>query len=157
MRYWLFPVLVLILFSACSRDTAYKYFTKLDSRHERAVTQLRRITLKEGERTEALISIIYLNPVDPELYRRQHFFFVALYDKRGTGLDAYRITLNGKVAAGVAQLDDDCDLRSLMPLNNPWNAYYEVVFDGVKDDGNITLRFETDPSLQGEVTYDTDQ
>ena len=156
MRIWVLPLLVITVFTACSRQTAFEYFKKLDSRHERAVTNLKRVTLRENNQTVALISIIYLNPVDPELYQHQHYFFVALYDKRGAMLDDYNITLNGKPAAGMTKLDDNCSLRKLMPLNNPWNSYYELVFKHQKDE-NLTLRFETDPSLQGEATYGTDQ
>jgi len=156
MRTWLFPILLLLFFSACSRHTAFEYFTKLDSREERAVMNLQRITLDENNRTAALISTIYLNPVDPKLYSGQEFFFVALYDRRGKTLQEYNVTLNGKTPVGIAQLDANCSLRKLMPLNNPWNGYYELVFKHSKEE-NLTLRFETDPSLTAEVTYGTDQ
>jgi len=156
MRTWLFPIILLVFLSACSRQTAFEYFTKLDSREERAVTNLQRVTLSEHNRTTALISTIYLNPVDPGLYKGQEFFFVALYDRHGRDLEEYNVTLNGKAPVGLAKLDDNCSLRELMPLNNPWNGYYELVFKQSKEE-NLTLRFETDPSLTGEVTYGTDR
>jgi hypothetical protein len=156
MRTWLFPLLPLLLFSACSRHSAFEYFTRLDSREERAVMNLQRVTLNENNRTTALISTIYLNPVDPGLYKSGEFFLVALYDRRGKSLESYTVTLNGQAPAGLVSLDENCSLRALMPLNNPWNGYYELVFKSQKD-AKLTLRFETDPSLRGEVTYDTDQ
>ncbi len=145
-----------ILFGACSRDTAFEYFTRLDSTQERAVTNFKRVTLKEHNRTVALLSVIYLNPVDPALYQQQQYFLVALYDIRKRPLTDYSITLNGKTPAGIVTLDDNCSLRALMPLNNPWNDYYQLVFSATGDH-NLTLQFETDPSLQGEVTYHTDR
>ena len=156
MRTWLFPIVLLLFFTACSRQSAFEYFTKLDSREERAVMNLQRVTLSEHNRTAAMISMIYLNPVDPQLYSGQEYFFVALYDRRGKTLQEYNITLNGKAPVGIARLDDNCSLRKLMPLNNPWNAYYELVFKHSKDE-NLTVRFETDPSLRAEVTYGTDR
>ena len=156
MRTWLFPILLLVLFSACSRQTAFEYFTKLDSREERAVMNLQHVTLAENNRTTALISTIYLNPVDPGLYGGQEYFFVALYDRRGLALEDYNVTLNGKAPVGLAKLDDNCSLRELMPLNNPWNGYYELVFKHSKEE-NLTLRFESGPSLTGEATYGTDR
>jgi len=156
MRYWILPVLIVTLFTACGRQTAFEYFTKLDSRHEHAVTNLRRITFKEGNETTAMISTIFLNPVDPLLYGNQSYFLIALYDKRDRTLDDYNITLNGSPAVGIVLLDDNCSLRELMPLNNPWNSYYEAVFAPQKET-NLTLRFETYPSLTGEATYSTDQ
>jgi hypothetical protein len=156
MRYWLFPLLIVSVFTACSRETAFEQFDRLDSRHERAVTNLRRVTLNENNQTAALISIIHLNPVDPELYGSRPTFFIALYDKKEKTLQDYNVTLNGSAPAAVARLDDNCSLRSLMPLNNPWNTYYQVLFQKHGDE-NLTLRFETGPSLKGEVTYLTDQ
>jgi hypothetical protein len=156
MRYWLFTPMVLIVLTACSRDTAFKYFTRLDSTYGRAVINLKRVTLKEHNRTVALLSVIYLNPVHPELYQHQEHFLVALYDTKKRPLTEYTITLNGNAPAGIAKLDDNCSLRDLMPLNNPWNDYYQLVF-GPAREHNLTLRFETGPSLRGEVTYDTEQ
>ncbi len=156
MRFWFTSLIVILLFTACSRDTAFEYFTKLDSRKERAVVNLRRITLNEQNETSALISVIYLNPVDPQLYIGRPNFLVALYDKRGRTLDEYNITLNGRPYVGMTELDDNCSLRRLMPLDNPWNRYYQLIFP-YQDDANLTLRFETHPSLTGEVTYETDQ
>lgn len=153
MKPWILSLLLLLIFAACSRDTAYKYFAKLDSRHERAVTNLRRVTLEEHNETQALVSVLYLNPVDPQLYHDQHYFFIGLFDRQGRGLEAYGITLNGKPPVGMARLDNNCSLRSLMPLNNPWNRYYEVVFRPTADE-NLTLNFEIDPSLQGQAVYD---
>lgn len=156
MHYWSLLPLILILLTACSRETAFTYFPRLDSRHERAVANLMRVTLKEDNRTVSLLNIIYLNAVDPKRYRTQHYFLVAQYDSRHLPLEAYAITLNGKAPAGIIKLDDNCSLRTLMPLNNSWNAYYELVFKANEDE-NLTLRFESDPSLQGEVTYHTDR
>jgi len=156
MRLWLFPPLIVLLFSACSRESAFEHFTRLDSLHERAVTQLRRATLGEANRTQALISVIYLNPVEPESYGEAPAFLVALFDRNGSGLETYKTTLNGREPAGIVRLDENCSLRSLMPLDNPWNSYYQLLFAAEADD-NLTLRFENGPSLQGEVTYYTDR
>ena len=156
MRFWIPPLLAVMFFAACSRETAFEYFPKLDSQEERAVTNLRRVTLKEGNETAALISVIYLNPVDPQLYIGRPNFLVSLYDKRGRTLDDYNVTLNGQESVGIAPLDANCSLRRFLPLDNPWNRYYQVVFK-MQEGGKLTLRFETRPSLRGEVTYDTDQ
>ena len=156
MRFWVPAFFIVLLLSACSRHTAFEYFTKLDSQEERAVMNLRRITLRENNETTALISVIYLNPVDPKLYIGQPYFLVALYDKRDRTLEDYNITLNGQEDVGRSELDDNCSLRRFMPLDNPWNHYYQLVFKQ-QQDVNLTLRFETRPSLKGEVTYDTDQ
>lgn len=156
MRFWFTPLLLLLFFSACSRDTAFEYFTKLDSQKERAVVNLRRVLLKEHNETTALISIIYLNPVDPQRYFGRPNFLVAFYDKRGRMPEDYNITLNGRPYVELTALDTNSSLRRLMPLDNPWNSYYRLVFP-YQDDANLTLRFETRPSLTGEVTYETDQ
>lgn len=143
---------IVLILAGCSRDTAFEYFTKLDSTQERAVDNYRRVTLGEHNVTEALISVLYLNPVEPKLYHGNHYFFIGLYDRKNRTLNDYNISLNGESPAGIVTLDSDCSLHKLLPLNNPWNTYYEVVFKALKDE-NLTLQFEIDPSLKGEVTY----
>ncbi|MBD3800843.1 MAG: hypothetical protein IE886_05210 [Campylobacterales bacterium] len=157
MRYWPTLLITAVLFSACSKESAFTYFTKLDSRHERAVSNLKRATLTdEANRTAALISILHLNPVDPQLYGKRPSFLVALFDRGGRTLEEYNITLNGKTPVGLAQLDENCSLRELMPQNNPWNRYYQLLFRPTKE-ANLTLFFGTGPFLKGEVTFHTDQ
>jgi len=154
--FWPYPLIAAVLFSACSKESAFTHFTRLDSRHERAVTNLKRINLTEHNRTAALISVLYLNPVDPQLYGDRPSFLVALFDRSSRTLEEYNVTLNGQTAAGSVLLDDNCSLRKLMPLNNPWNRYYQLLFKPTAD-ANLTLLFETGPSLRGEVTFGTDQ
>ncbi len=148
----------MLMLAGCSdKDNAFEYFTKLDSTHERAVMNLRTVMLRdEHNRTHSVISVIYLDPVEPKLYRGQNYFLVGLYDRDKTPLSSYRVTLNGRAPAGIAELDANCSLRTLMPLNNPWTDYYEVVFPALKDT-NLTITFETDRSLRGSATYRTDR
>lgn len=141
-----------IFLAACSRDTGFQYFTKLDSRQERAVINLRNITFRENNVSRAMLSVIYLNPVEPDLYRRQHYFLVAQYDERGTPLTDYRILLNGAPPAGIALLDANCSIKKLMPLDDPWHDYYELIFSATGDE-NLTVTFETDPFSKEAVTY----
>ncbi len=153
MLRWTSAVLFAVVFLGCSRDTAFEYFTKLDSTAERAVVNLRQIVLRDDRNnTRALISVIYLDPVQPQIFRRQHFFLVGLYDSRKRPLFDYNLTLNGEAPKGIVELDDNCSLRRLMPLNNPWTDYYEVVFAHT-DDENLTLTFENGPSLKGSAVY----
>ena len=152
IRRLLFFAGTLVLASGCSRDTAFEYFTKLDSTQERAVGNYRRITLSDGNLTEAIINVLYLNPVEPDLFHGNHYFFISLYDRNKRPLQEYNLTLNGEPAAGIVMLDRNCSLSRLLPLNNPWNVYYEAVFKRLEDE-NLTLRFEIDPSLTGEAVY----
>lgn len=155
MRIWYgLPVLLLLL--GCSRENAYRYFTKLNTTQERAVGSLQRITLEKGDTTLTLISAIYLNEADPELYRDNHYFLMALYDRNSTSIAALNITLNHQPPMGTVLLDENCSLRALMPLNNRWHKYYELVFPG-SDEANLTLRVENGPSLQGEAVFGTAQ
>lgn len=155
MRVW-FVLPVLLLMLGCSRDNAYRYFTKLNTTQERAVGSLKRITLQENNTTRTLISAIYLNEADPALYRDNHYFMIALFDRNGTSIDALDITLNDQPPSGTVLLDENCSLRALMPLNNRWNDYYELVFPGSNEE-NLTLRVENGPSLRGEAVFGTDQ
>lgn len=147
----------LLLLAGCSRDTAFEHFTKLDRRHELAVMNLQRVTLSEQNVTQTLFSVIYLNPVEPERHQGGNAFLLAHYDTKHRPLSEFNITLNGQAPQRVVPVDDNSSQRSLMPLNNPWNSYFELTFPKTEtEEGNLTLTFGSGPSLKGSVTYRTE-
>jgi len=149
-------LLLLILTAGCSRDNAFRHFQKLDSDKERAVLNMRRVILKENNQTVSLFISVYLNAVYPELYHDQNSFLVSFYDKQARPLEAFSITLNGQAPLAAVLLEQNCTLRRLMPLDNPWSRTYQMLFPPLQDQ-NLTLRFESDPSLTGQATFRIDR
>lgn len=157
MRRTALVLLTIALLSGCSsRDNAFRYFQKLDGDKERAVLNMRRISLKEGNRTESMLVAVYLNAVYPELYHDQNSFVVSLYDVDNRPLERFSLSLNDAAPVAAVELEQNCTLRRLMPIDNPWGKSYQVIFPGSRDT-NLTLRFGSGPSLQGQATFYTDR
>lgn len=152
-----YALLFLLLLAGCSsRDNAFRYFQTLDTDREKAVLNMRRIALKEGNRTESILIAIHLNPVYPELYHDQNSFLMSLYDTENRPIETFSFSLNGKAPIAVIALEQNCSLERLMPLQNPWGENYQVLFPPTGD-ANLTLRFGNGPSLQGQATFRTDR
>lgn len=67
-----------ILFSGCSRATAFDYFST-DSYYEKAVSNMQKASLLKDMETKALLSAVYLNPIDPDLYNGNEYFYIAVH------------------------------------------------------------------------------
>ena len=64
----------------------------------------------------------------------------------------YRMTLNSTPPLKITELEKNDPLRSLMPINNDWNRFYQIVFAATEND-NLTLRLETDLFESLSLTY----
>lgn len=135
---WLFIFLVFFI-SGCSRTNAFVHFERLDNEQERAVVQLHQLKLTDEQNlTTAYASVVYLNPVTPQLDNGTEQFMVALLDRRKQPISAYAFRLQGHAPTLVEPLKKSHELRRLMPLNNAWNRYYRLEFASIEDQ-NLTL------------------
>lgn len=149
----------LLLLSGCSQRGAFDIF-KMDDAHERAVEQLRSGTIIQSFETKAIFSALYLNKVDPALYKEGEFFMASVYfekddrsdKKRGLESNGYRLTLNGQKVTKIELLGEKDPRRSLMPIQNNWNRYYLIRFDSEQESA-LALRFENNQTGQVELNY----
>lgn len=80
-----------LLFTGCSQTTAFDFFST-DTYHEKAVSNMQKVSLMRDMETKALLHAVYLNNVDPELYSGDEYFYVAVhiiedaYDPKKHGL-----------------------------------------------------------------------
>lgn len=140
MRFSLIALSALLALSGCSQKGAFGLF-KMDAAQERAVEETRSGTIVQSFETKAIFSSLYLNKIDPKMYKDGEYFITALYfekDNRAIrNLDfaeyGYHITLNGKTPTSIESLDDKDARRRLMPTQNTWNRYYLIRFDSVPE------------------------
>lgn len=138
--------------TGCSTKTALDAFN-MDSQTERTVTHLRTATFVHEGKTDTVISTVYLNPVFPERYSGDEYFFVALYRAQE---QPFVLTLNGGVLPDkVEELDPDDTITRLMPIQNRWNRYYLVRYPRQEGE-TLTLKLENGPSATGALDYQKD-
>jgi len=68
----------ILLFSGCSRTTAFDFFST-DNYYEKAVSNMKKVSLMQDMETKAILHAIYLNNVDEELYNDGEYFYIAIH------------------------------------------------------------------------------
>ena len=148
MRFSWIAMAALLAFSGCSQKGAFDLF-KMDASHERAVEQLRTGAIVLSLETKAILSTLYLNPIDPDQYKDGEYFIAAVYFERDNrdirkwdlNTYGYTLTLNGKKATILEELDQSDPRRTLIPVQNNWNKYFFIRFDSVAD-SSLALQLE---------------
>jgi len=148
MRFSWIAMAALLAFSGCSQKGAFDLF-KMDASHERAVEQLRTGAIVLSLETKAILSTLYLNPIDPDQYKDGEYFIAAVYFERDNrdirkwdlNTYGYTLTLNGKKATILEELNQSDPRRTLIPVQNNWNKYFFIRFDSVAD-SSLALQLE---------------
>ena len=148
MRFSWIAMAALLAFSGCSQKGAFDLF-KMDASHERAVEQLRTGAIVLSLETKAILSTLYLNPIYPDQYKDGEYFIAAVYFERDNrdirqwdlNTYGYTLTLNGKKATILEELDQSDPRRTLIPVQNNWNKYFFIRFDSVAD-SSLALQLE---------------
>lgn len=159
MRFLSMAMIALIGFSGCAQKGTFDLF-KMDEAHERAVEQLRTGAIIQSFETKVLVSSIYLNPVDPQVYNDGEYFVSAVYfekvnqdvKKWDLYTHGYKLTLNGKNPTLLEELKDKDPRRALIPVQNNWNKYYFIRFDSVPE-GALTLLLENNQTGSVALSY----
>ncbi|WP_291750958.1 MULTISPECIES: hypothetical protein [unclassified Sulfuricurvum] len=148
MRFSWIAMAALLAFSGCSQKGAFDLF-KMDASHERAVEQLRTGAIVLSLETKAILSTLYLNPIYPDQYKDGEYFIAAVYFERDNrdirkwdlNTYGYTLTLNGKKATILEELNQSDPRRTLIPVQNNWNKYFFIRFDSVAD-SSLALQLE---------------
>ena len=67
-----------LFLSGCSQTTAFDFFSS-DPYYEKAISNMQKVSLTHDQETKALLHAVYLNNVDPEVYKRDEWFYVAVH------------------------------------------------------------------------------
>lgn len=101
-----------LLVSGCSRSTAFDFFST-DTYYEKSISNMQKTSLMRDMETKALLHAVYLNNVDPEIYKGDEYFYVAVhiiedtYDPKKHGLRNLDYTLKMLVNSAVQAVNDE--------------------------------------------------
>ena len=149
-----------LLFTGCSKVTAFDFFST-DPYYEKAVTNMKTISLTQAGETKVLLHAVYLNNVDPQTYNGNDYFFVAIHiideahSPKDSGLmnPAYKLEMVEKINIGyhkslearpleIRALREEDKLTQSMPIKSKWNYFYLVRYEAVNDT-KLNLIFKT--------------
>jgi len=146
----------LLILGGCS---SVERFTP-SSLDEKAITGTKTVRVLSGNRSEAVLSALYLNEVYPDSTDNMAHFIVAFYAKEGDSAlsftkekadGGYHLLLNGEEALYSEELEHDDLLLEMMPINKSWSRYYYVRYKlpSVKP----VLVLESDHTEKAVITY----
>lgn len=153
----------LLLLGGCSSN--FDHYTP-SSTQERASTGYQNVRLLKNNKSETILSTIYLNEVYPKYAGDFSHFLVAFYSKENNNTlyfdrnstenaDDYLLLLNGRDALYSEELDRDDLMLRLMPITNSWSRYYYVRYK--RPGGKPILMLESDHRQLALITYQKEQ
>jgi predicted butyrate kinase (DUF1464 family) len=137
----LLSTLSCILFlGGCSHQNGFSKFA-MEPSQERSANSIQSSKIfKEGV-VEGVLSLVYLNEVDPSVYNAHEYFLVAIYNKEKKELSnpnsflqgALEITLNEKMPIKIKELAKEETIVARLFSQSTWNRYYLVAFEEEKE------------------------
>jgi uncharacterized protein YceK len=158
-----FLATTLLLLSGCSSN--FDRYTP-SSIQERANTGYQNVRLLKENKSETILSTVYLNEVYPQYAEGFSHFLVAFYSKENNNTlyfdrnstqnaNDYLLLLNGRDALFSEELERDDLMLRLMPITNSWSRYYYVRYK--RPGGKPILMLESDHRQLALITYQKEQ
>lgn len=97
--------------TGCTKTTAFDLFST-DVYYEKAVSNMKKVSLMQNMETKALLHAVYLNNVDQEMYNDGEYFYIAVHiiedaeqsDKKGLNNPAYSLKMIETIEFDVPQI-----------------------------------------------------
>jgi len=123
----LLPILfLLITFLGCAQKNAFERF-HLTASQELAEDNIQssKVVNQKAE-VVGIVSAVYLNKINPKLYKNYEYFYIYFYDKNEN--DTIGFSLNGMPALLAEKLPVRNEFTKLTSYHSKWNSYYLVGF-----------------------------
>lgn len=154
MKFILIVFTFLLFLTGCSDKNAFYHFD-MTKEQELGTANLKgkKILNLDGS-TAGVISTVYLNPIYPDLYNDNEYFYVYMYlTKPKLDID---LKLNKMLPLSKERLNPNNNFTKLTSVQNNWTDYFLVTF--AKDNNNtLNLSFENNQSLPAHLKYLKDE
>lgn len=151
MKTFLITILFLTILTSCSKNNAFSHF-EIDSKQAKSEDSLHSSKFFDGENTQGILSVIYLNHVLPDNYNDREYFYIHLYTKK----EEAKVTfyLNKEEALEIKKLQPQNEFSGLTSFSGDWQRYYLVAF---KTQGEVlTFSAKTPQSSTREMVFKKD-
>ena len=143
--------MVIITINGCSSNNAFKNFN-LDKKQELSINSLQSSKVKDSEKIDGIVSVIYLNKIYPKLFNDNEYFFVYFYLKTDNNL---QYKLNGALPLKIKKLNQNNRFADLIDVKNNWNSYYLITFKK-QDKNELKFIFENYPFVSDLLVFQKD-
>ncbi|MEA1983126.1 MAG: hypothetical protein U9N39_06240 [Campylobacterota bacterium] len=137
MKTFLITLLFILLFDACSTKNA---FSTLGITQEQQISEENRQSskIKNEETIDGLVSLFYLNALEPESVQKSDSFYIYLYTKSDNS--NVKFLLNDKEPIKIEELKEENRFSHLNKFQADWSKYYHVTFE--KEDENLSFQIK---------------
>ena len=127
---------LLVTFQGCAQKNAFERFhiTPAQELTEENIQSLKIINEKMD--VVGVATAVYLNKVEPKVYKKYEYFYIYLYNKNKN--EQATFSLNGVPAFIAENLSANNEFTHLTSFKSKWNNYYFVKFQ--KQDGILHLK-----------------
>lgn len=130
----------IMLFGGCSHQNGFSKFA-MEPSQERSANSIQSSKIIKNGATEGVLSLVYLNEVDPNVYNTHEYFLLSIYNKAKKELndpnsflqEGIEITLNEKMPIKIKKLSKDEAIVTKIFSQTTWNRYYLVAFEEEKE------------------------
>ena len=152
MKFFLTLITFMMMFQGCGEKNAFSRFHLLE-KQELGLNSLQSSKLKDGVAVNGVISVVYLNQINPERFNNSEVFYIFMYTKDKSL--PINFTLNAQNPSfSVKELTRENEFTYLTSVDTEWNRYFIVTFAPQGDflnfqtkNGNFSsdvLKFEKD-------------
>ena len=142
----------LVLLSGCADKNAFSRFN-MSEKQELSANALQRSKIKFNEKVNGIISIVYLNIIDPKKYNDGEYFYAYTYIKNKNYESNF--VLKNQEPMTVEELSSSNTFSSLTSINNKWNKYYLLKF--AKQSDKLSFVFENGPYSSDTLKFEKDE
>ena len=141
-----------VLFSGCADKNAFEKF-HMSGKEERGVEAFLNSKVKNGQKVNGIVSVVYLNRVYPKTFQEDEVFYVNFYLKDKS--KDFSFWLNGEKSIFAQELEVNNIYSYLTPLKTKWSKYYLVKFKKQKD--ILTFSFHNGEFLSNPLVFEKDE
>ena len=153
MKTFLTALFFLLLLGGCAEKNAFSRFD-INEKQEIALNALQSSKIQDKNRVNGVVTVVYLNQVEPEKFKDSEVFYVFMYLKDKSM--PVNFTLNGKAPIfTVKELTYLNEYTYLTSTDVAWNKYYLVTFS--KQGDMLKFKVKNDKYTSQEMVFEKDE
>jgi hypothetical protein len=153
MKTFLTALIFLLLMNGCAEKNAFSRF-HISEKQEIGLDALQSSKIKDKMSVNGVVSVVYLNQVEPQKFKNTEVFYVFMYLKDKS--IPVHFTLNGEAPIfSVKKLTPSNEFTYLTSVDAPWNKYYLVTFAQQGD--ILKFKVENEKYSSQEMVFEKDE
>ena len=153
MKTFLTALFFLLLLGGCAEKNAFSRFD-INEKQEIALNALQSSKIQDENSVNGVVTVVYLNQVEPEKFKNSEVFYVFMYLKDNSM--PVNFILNDEAPIfSVKELTQYNEFTYLTATDTPWNKYFLVTF--AKQGDILKFKVKNDKYSSQEMVFEKDE